>query len=49
MKALWQRLIPLLRCWKILMPLKMNDAFKDAYLVLEKVAVLAEPIMLSPP
>jgi hypothetical protein len=38
MKGLWQRMVPLLRCWKVLVPLKMVADFKNACSALEKIA-----------
>jgi hypothetical protein len=29
MKILWQRLIQMLRCWKVLVPLKSMNAFEE--------------------
>jgi hypothetical protein len=48
MKTLWQRVIPLLRCWKILVLLKMNCASEDACSELEKLAMLPEAILPPP-
>jgi hypothetical protein len=35
MKSLWQKVVPMVRCWKILVPLKLEDGYEAACLALE--------------
>jgi hypothetical protein len=44
MRSLWQRMVPLLRCWKVLVPLRMAIDFENACSALEKMAWSPEPI-----
>jgi hypothetical protein len=36
--------VPLLRCWKVLVPLRMTAGFENACSVLEKIVWSPEPI-----
>jgi hypothetical protein len=42
------RVLPMLRSWRILVPIKMADGFEAAILALEKRAMLLERIQLGP-
>jgi hypothetical protein len=44
MKMVWQRVLSLLRCWKILIPLRMATGFDDAITVLEKTVLKPEQL-----
>jgi hypothetical protein len=48
MKMLWQRVLPMLRCWKILIPLKMAAGFDGALASMEKMVWAQEQIMWMP-
>jgi hypothetical protein len=44
MRTLWQRMVSLLRCWKVLVPLKLMPEFKNVCSALEKMAWSPEAI-----
>jgi hypothetical protein len=44
MKALWQRVIPMLRCWRVLIPLKMMAGYEEVITTLEREAMKPERI-----
>jgi hypothetical protein len=44
MRSLWQRMVSLLRCWKVLVPLRMVADFKNTCSAQEKIAWSPEPI-----
>jgi hypothetical protein len=48
MKMVWQMVIPMLRCWKILTPVKDLAGFDAALSSLEKTAWRPEQIALPP-
>jgi hypothetical protein len=45
MKALWGRVVPMLRCWKILVPLKLEAGYESVMSSLEK--VLRAPVVIE--
>jgi hypothetical protein len=47
-QLLWVRVLPILRSWRILMPLQMADCFEATILALERGAMLPERIQLGP-
>jgi hypothetical protein len=47
MKVLWQRVVPMLRCWKVLIPLKLDVGYESVISSLEK--VLRAPEVLELP
>jgi hypothetical protein len=46
MKLLWDRVMPMLQCWKVLVPVKMVDDFDHAISSLENLAWRPERIKL---
>jgi hypothetical protein len=44
MKAVWQRVLPMLKCWKVLVPLKMMAGFEGVISSLEVAAWRPEQI-----
>jgi hypothetical protein len=44
MSQLWQKMLPMLKCWSILVPLKMMAGFDAVVSALEKVLVTPESI-----
>jgi hypothetical protein len=46
MKAVLCRLMPMLWCWKMLIPVKMLDGFEDVLMSLERVLLRSERISL---
>jgi hypothetical protein len=47
MKMVWRLVLPLLRCWKILTPVKYLAGFEDALNVLEKMVWRPERIAFN--
>jgi hypothetical protein len=47
MRMLWQRVLPMLRCWKILVPIRLMDGFDSVVSSLEKMTKEPEPIELE--
>jgi hypothetical protein len=45
MKQLWQKVLVMLKCWSMLVPLRLMDGFKAATTNLERLA--ARPRMIS--
>jgi hypothetical protein len=43
MKSLWQKVVPMLRCWKVLVPIVMEAGYESVISSLEKI-----PEMMSP-
>jgi hypothetical protein len=48
MKMLWQRVLLMLRCWKLLIPLKMAAGFDSVLASMEKMVWSKEQIMWRP-
>jgi hypothetical protein len=48
MKLLWQRVMPLIRCWRVLVPLKMATDFENVCSKLERLMLVPEPISQHP-
>jgi hypothetical protein len=44
LKILWWRLIPMLRCWKILVPLHLMDGYDLVVTTVEKMGMQREAI-----
>jgi hypothetical protein len=44
MKLLWQKVVPMLRCWRILVPLALAHGYEDATTKLERVMAMPERI-----
>jgi hypothetical protein len=44
MKLLWQRVVPMLRCWRILVPLALEPGYEDATTHLKKMLAMPERI-----
>jgi hypothetical protein len=44
MKSLWQRVVPMLRCWRVLVPLVMEHGYDSATSPLEKVLMMPKMI-----
>jgi hypothetical protein len=44
MKLLWQRVLPMVRCWRVLVPLKLMDGFDSAISSLEGLMMQLEAI-----
>jgi hypothetical protein len=47
MGLLWQRMMPLIRCWKILVPLKMSEDFESVCSKMERRVMMREPLCQS--
>jgi hypothetical protein len=47
MQMVWRRVLQMLRCWRVLIPLKMEDGFDSAISSLEQVCWRPEQIELS--
>jgi hypothetical protein len=48
MQMLWKRVLPMLRSWRILVPLRLAVGFDNAISLLEKITWRPEQIMQSP-
>jgi hypothetical protein len=44
MKQLWQRVVPMVRCWRVLVPLVMEPGYESIISQLEKVLTMPEVI-----
>jgi hypothetical protein len=44
MRAPWQKVMPVLRSWRILVPMKSSDGFDSALVVLEKMVYAPEQL-----
>jgi hypothetical protein len=42
--VLWQRVVPMLRCWRILVPLALEPGYEDATTHLKKMLAMPERI-----
>jgi hypothetical protein len=45
LKQVWHRVVSMLRCWTILVPLKLVERFEDVMVKLEQVAMRPERIL----
>jgi hypothetical protein len=43
-KSLWQRIVPMLRCWRVLVPLVMESGYESVASQLEKLLMMPETI-----
>jgi hypothetical protein len=48
MRMLWHRVLPMLICWKILVPIRLMDGFDNVVASLERMMMEPEPIKLEP-
>jgi hypothetical protein len=53
MKKFWQRLVPKLKCWSVLIPVNQMEAFEGVISSLERVAaspelIVGAPLVMSP-
>jgi hypothetical protein len=46
MEQVWSLILPMLRCWSVLVPLKMAAGFEDARTSLERLAM--RPMQIAP-
>jgi hypothetical protein len=47
MKLLWQKVVPMLRCWKVLVPIMMEVGYESVISSLEKMMMELEMIEFS--